>query len=71
MIDDRLFREIKKKAAEEGRSLQAVANDLLRRALTQSAGESFRLTLKGWRAQEQPGVDILDRDQLFDLIGRR
>ena len=33
MIEDKLLRELKKKAAEQGRTLQAVANDLLRRAL--------------------------------------
>jgi hypothetical protein len=33
MIEDALLREIKKKAAAEGRTLQDVANDLLRQAL--------------------------------------
>ncbi len=71
MIDDGLFREIKKKAAEEGRTLQAIANDLLRRALGQSRREQYRLVLKGWQAEEQPGVDVLDRDQLFNLMEGR
>ena len=71
MIDDGLFRQIKKKAAEEGRTLQATANDLLRRALAQSPGQSYRLNLRGWRANEQPGVDVLDRDKLFDLMDGR
>ena len=68
IIDDGLFRQIKKKAAEEGRTLQAVTNDLLRRALAQSARHSYRLKLEGWQATEQPGVDVLDRDKLFDLM---
>jgi plasmid stability protein len=71
MIDDGLFRQIKKKAAEEGRSLQATANDLLRRALGQSPRVPYRLNLKGWRAEQQPGVDIQDRDKLFDLMDGR
>ena len=71
MIDDGLFRQIKKKAAAEGRTLQATANDLLRRALAQSPGQPYRLNLKGWQANEQPGVDVLDRDKLFDLMDGR
>lgn len=71
MIDDGVFRQIKKKAAEEGRTLRAITNDLLRRALAQSARQSYRLNLKGWQAKEQPGVDVLDRDKLFDLMDGR
>jgi len=66
-----LFRQIKKKAAEQGRTLQAVVNDLLRRALVQTARQPYRLNLKGWQANEQPGVDLLDRDKLFDLMDGR
>jgi plasmid stability protein len=32
-IDDQLLRELKRKAAEQGRTLQAVTNDLLRSSL--------------------------------------
>lgn len=71
MIDDALLREIKKKAAIEGRTLQDVANDLLRQALRSRSREPFRLQLQGWEAKEQPGVDLLDRDKLFDLMDGR
>ena len=71
VIEDGLFRQIKKKAAEQGRTLQAVVNDLLRRALVQTARQPYRLNLKGWQANEQPGVDLLDRDKLFDLMDGR
>lgn len=70
-IEDALLRELKKRAAAEGRSLQAVANDLLRRALATPRGGGYKLRLKGWEAREQPGVDILDRDKLFDLMNGR
>jgi hypothetical protein len=70
-IDDKLLRELKKKAAEEGRSLQAVLNDLLRRAFAMPKRGRFKLDLQGWKATEQPGVDILDRDKLFDLMEGR
>lgn len=72
-IDDAILREIKKRAAAEGRTAQAVVNDLLRQALGVSgkARKHFTLKLQGWRATEQPGVDILDRDKLFDLMNGR
>lgn len=72
-IDDAILREIKKRAAAEGRTAQAVTNDLLRQALGArgKARKRFTLKLRGWRATEQPGVDILDRDKLFDLMNGR
>ena len=70
-IDDQLLRELKKKASEEGRTLQAVTNDLLRRSLVARPSKPYRLRLRGWKASEQPGVDLLDRDALFDLMDGR
>lgn len=67
-IDDGLLRALKKKAAEEGRTLQAATNDVLRRALATPARPPYELRLKGWKAAELPGVDLLDRDALFDLM---
>jgi plasmid stability protein len=73
MIDDQTMRELKKVAAAEGRTVQAVTNELLRQALGArgKGGKRFTLKLKGWKATEQPGVDILDRDKLFDLMNGR
>lgn len=34
------------------------------------ARRRYRLDLKGWRAKEQPGVDVADRNSLFHLMGR-
>jgi plasmid stability protein len=70
-IDDQLLRALKKRAAEEGRTLQAVTNLLLRQAMAANSSESYELTLKGWKAAELPGVDILDRDALFDVMDGR
>jgi hypothetical protein len=70
-IDDQLFRELKKKASEEGRTLQAVTNDLLRRSLAPRPSHPYQLRLRGWKTAEQPGVDLLDRDALFDLMDGR
>jgi hypothetical protein len=70
-IDDQLLRELKRKAAQEGRTLQSVTNDLLRRSLLARPQESYQLRLHGWKATEQPGVDLLDRDALFNLMDGR
>jgi plasmid stability protein len=71
-LDDAILRELKKRAAAEGRTVQAVANDLLRRALAAPDRRApYKLRLKGWDAREQPGVDLLDRDKLFDLMDGR
>lgn len=70
-IDDRVLRQLKKKAADEGRTLQAVANDLLKRALHVPVRQPFQLRLEGWTADLRPGADLLDRDQLFDLMDGR
>lgn len=70
-IDERILRRLKQQAAAEGRTLQDVANDLLRRALAAKDSRPFTLALSGWDATPQPGVDILDRDALFDLMSGR
>jgi len=70
-LDEPLLRLLKKRAAEEGRTLQDLIGDLLRLGLAQPQRRRYRLRLQGWEAREQPGVDILDRDQLFDLMDGR
>ena len=70
-LDEGVLKELKKRAAEEGRTLQAVTNDLLKRSLHTRAYQPFSLQLQGWAADLQPGVDILDRDALFDVLNGR
>ena len=71
-IDDDLLKRIKEKAAREGRTLQDVANQLLRNALVQwKPKRNLKLKLRGWKATERPGVDLLDRDKLFELMDGR
>ena len=71
-LDEAVLRELKKLAAEQGETLQSVVGSLLRRALAEPAvAPRYRLRLRGWQAREQPGVDILDRDKLFDLMDGR
>ena len=71
-IDDDLLTRLKEKAARERRSLQDVANELLRQSLAEQATRKrIKIQLRGWRAVQQPGVDLLDRDKLFDLMDGR
>lgn len=72
-IDDDLLKRLKEKAAREGRTLQDVMNQLLRQAMAPpKSRQPVRLELHGWKATLQPGVDLLDRDKLFDVMdGRR
>jgi len=70
-LDEALLRRLKQQAAAEGRSLQDLANQLLRRALAHQDREPYNLALTGWDASAQAGVDLLDRDALFDLMDGR
>lgn len=70
-LDEALLRRLKQRAAAEGRSLQDLANQLLRRALAERPSRTYAFKWVGWEAATQPGVDLLDRDKLFDLMGGR
>ncbi len=70
-LDDDLLRRLKQRAAKEGRTLQSTVNDLLRQALARVRTADYTLELRGWDAELQPGVDLLDRDKLFDLMEGR
>lgn len=70
-IDESVLRRLKQRAAAEGTSLQDLANQLLRRGLTSPARVPYTLAMKGWKAVSQPGVDVLDRDSLFDVMDGR
>jgi plasmid stability protein len=67
-LDEALLRKLKRMAATEGKSLKDVVNGLLRQALSRPRHRPYRLVLKGWSAVLAPGVDIADRDRLFDLL---
>jgi plasmid stability protein len=71
MLEESVYHELRIRAAGEGRTLQQVTNDLLRFALEHEGRATYELDLQGWTAEEQPGVDICDRDKLFDLMNGR
>jgi hypothetical protein len=71
-LDEGLLRKLKADAAARGVTLTDFVNDLLKQATADRTQKSqFKLHLEGWKAEKQPGVDILDRDKLFDLINGR
>ncbi|MBV8205440.1 MAG: DUF2191 domain-containing protein [Acidobacteria bacterium] len=70
VLDDNILRQLKKKAADEKRSVQAVVNELLRGALAANRRQGYRLKLQGWDAVLQPGIDIADRNTLLDVLDR-
>lgn len=71
-IDEPLLRKLKATAAKQGITLATLVNQLLKQALVvQSANTGYKLHLKGWESELQPGVDICDRDKLFDLMDGR
>ncbi len=72
-IEDRLFRDLKRQAADKGVTLRQLVNDLLRQGLN---GPKPRGKYKfNWKVQPlgtiQPGVDLNDRKSLFDLLDGR
>ncbi len=69
-LEEDLLVDLKKRAADQSVSVQALVNALLRRALRAGPGKPYHLILKGWQATPQPGVDLFDRDALFDLLDR-
>ena len=70
-LDEDLLRRLKEKAAREGRTLQALANDLLRHGLAVSPRRDYRLEILTWKSELLPGADLFDRDTLFDLMEDR
>jgi len=72
-LDDRLFRDLKRQAAERGTTLRELVNELLRSALSRP-GQRRKYQFN-WKVQPlgtiQPGVRLNDRQSLFDLMDGR
>jgi hypothetical protein len=72
VIDDALFRVLKRVAGEEGRTLSEVTQEVLRLGL-----ERRRRTARRCRvdlpvfSMGKPAVDLADRDRLLDLLDGR
>ena len=63
--------DVKKKAAEEGRTLTALMEEALREYLRRGAettSGSFRLRLVTASGVPRPGIDLDDRDALYEAM---
>jgi hypothetical protein len=71
VIDDALFCELKRRAAEERRTLSEVTQEVLRRGLARPsrAGRRKRVRLRTF-AMGRPTVDLANRERLHDLLDR-
>jgi Bacterial antitoxin of type II TA system, VapB len=72
-LEDALLRAAKQRAAGEGRTLTAVITEALRRYLvppTRSA-KPFRLRLLIKKGRVLPGVNVADRDALYERMEGR
>jgi len=71
VIDDELFRELKRRAVEEKRTLSDVTQETLRRGLVRRAPVRARkpVRLRAF-AMGEPAVDLADRNQLLDVLDR-
>jgi hypothetical protein len=47
-----------------------LAPRLRKLGLAARSHQGYRLKLQGWKAELQPGVDILDRNSLFDAMDK-
>jgi hypothetical protein len=72
-MTDELFRQLKRKAADEGVTIRQVVESALRVYLgKQTRRKGYALKWKTERGRILPGVQLEDRDALFDLMdGRR
>ncbi|MBN1629565.1 MAG: ribbon-helix-helix protein, CopG family [Thermoleophilia bacterium] len=70
-LDDQLFAELKKTAADEGRPLAAVIEDALRESLARRNAHPARIPVRlpTFRGDGVlPGVDLDDTSLLLDLM---
>ena len=72
-LDDEVLKAARRRAREQERPLKDVINEALRQGL--AMGETRRLPaytfrLKTVEGRLLPGVDLTDRDKLFELMDR-
>ncbi len=73
-INDRLIRLAKKRAAETGQTVTRIIEEALRESLVaeKRPGEKpFRLVWTTVRGRVLPGVDLTDRDALYERMEGR
>jgi hypothetical protein len=73
-LDDALLAAARLRAAEKGTTLTAFVEHALAAALSRrtQGGKPYRLAWKTHRGRTLPGVDVADRDRLYERMeGRR
>ncbi|MFN0156329.1 MAG: type II toxin-antitoxin system VapB family antitoxin [Gaiella sp.] len=71
-LDESLLRDAKRRAAETGRTLTAVIEDALRRALAERPREQARQRVPTYgRGGLRPGIDLDDSSALLDAMEER
>jgi hypothetical protein len=72
-LDDEVTRAVKQEAAESGRTMTEVIETALRDALMRKAEpqKPFELGLPTVGGALRPGVDLTDRDALYELMEGR
>lgn len=72
-LDDDLMRALKHEAAESGRTMTEIIEEALRDRLARerAQAESFELRWVAVKGKALPGVDITDRDSLYERMEGR
>ncbi len=70
-LEDDLFRDLKQQAAKDGVTLGSLVNRLLRRGLRGPSKGAFKFQLTTCKGRVRNGVDLEDKDALFDLMEGR
>ena len=70
-LDDDILKAARRRAREEDRPLKDVINDALRQGLAMAeaaAPPAYTFRLRTVEGRLMPGVDLTDRDKLFNLM---
>jgi Arc/MetJ family transcription regulator len=71
-LNDEIFRQAKRRAADEHSALREIVEAALRQNLgKRSRGGGFKLKWRTESGRLLPGVRLDDRDSLFDLMDSR
>jgi hypothetical protein len=72
-LDDKLMQAVKQRASDTGRTITAVIEEAIRDALLreQRPVQPYRLQWPTIRGRLLPGVDLTDRDALYDRMEGR
>jgi hypothetical protein len=72
-LDDVVLKAARRRARDQERPLKDVINEALRQGLAMSeahAATTYKFRLKTVEGRLLPGVDLTDRDKLFELMER-